>query len=150
MWLLFFTPTIERDEEMKLLIIDDEEGIRSSLKSLFRSEGYTLLEADDGLSGERLLREERPEVTITDIRLPGKSGLDLLETVRKPSPQRRSSSPATETLTWRSKPLGRGPSTSSRSPSLPTESSSPFATPSKRRPSPRPVGEHWRRNWQAP
>ena len=66
MWLLFFTPTIERDEEMKLLIIDDEEGIRSSLKSLFRSEGYTLLEADDGLSGERLLREERPEVTITD------------------------------------------------------------------------------------
>ncbi len=83
MWLLFFTPTIERDEEMKLLIIDDEEGIRSSLKSLFRSEGYTLLEADDGLSGERLLREERPEVTITDIRLPGKSGLDLLETVRK-------------------------------------------------------------------
>ncbi len=68
---------------MKLLIIDDEKGIRDSLKKIFSKENFFVIEAEDGITGEKLIFEEKPEVVIADIRMPGKSGIDILKKIRE-------------------------------------------------------------------
>ncbi len=68
---------------MKLLIIDDEKGIRDSLKTIFSKEKFNILEADDGIRGEQLIFEEKPEIIILDIRMPGKSGIDILKKINE-------------------------------------------------------------------
>ncbi len=68
---------------MKLLIIDDERGIRESLKNIFRREAYTILEAEDGIKGMELIERENPEVIVLDIRIPGKNGMEILKWVKE-------------------------------------------------------------------
>ena len=68
---------------MKLLIIDDETGIRESLRNIFKRENYTILEAGDGLEGQKLIEEENPEVVVLDIRIPGKNGIEILKWVKE-------------------------------------------------------------------
>jgi len=68
---------------MKLLIIDDEKGIRSSLKNVLGSDNFEIIEAEDGIKGENILFEEKPEIAILDIRMPGKNGINILEKAKK-------------------------------------------------------------------
>jgi len=67
----------------KLLIIDDEIGIRESLKNIFKREGFQILEAGDGVLGQKFLEKEMPEVVILDIRIPGKNGIELLKWIKE-------------------------------------------------------------------
>ena len=63
-------------------IIDDDESFRRSLQALLESAGYNV---NPYVSGEAFLREEnapRGDCIITDIRMPGFSGLDLMERLR--------------------------------------------------------------------
>ncbi|CAG1002341.1 partial putative signaling protein, partial [Rhodocyclaceae bacterium] len=69
-----------------LLIVDDEPGILSSLRRLFRREGYTLLTAESGLAGLEVLAGTEVGVVISDARMPGMSGGEFLGKVRELHP----------------------------------------------------------------
>ena len=71
---------------MRILIVDDEKSIRRSLEMFLEKKGYTVLTAEDGEKGLLILENERPEMLILDIRLPGMDGLEVLRTVRARQP----------------------------------------------------------------
>lgn len=69
-----------------LLIVDDESGILSSLRRLFRREGYNLLTAESGMAGLEVLAGTEVGVVISDARMPGMSGGEFLGKVRELHP----------------------------------------------------------------
>ncbi len=70
-----------------LLIIDDEPAITTVLGSFFeRNGGHTVSRAHSGLEGVDRLLQERPELTLLDLRLPDISGFEVLQRVREYDP----------------------------------------------------------------
>ncbi len=67
----------------KLLLVDDETGILDSLQILFKGEGYDLRVAHGGKAGIAALDEELPDIVVTDIRMPGVSGIEVLQYARE-------------------------------------------------------------------
>lgn len=63
----------------RLLIIEDEENLREVLAFLLEEEGYLVEAIGDGLEGEKRILANPYDLVITDIKLPGKDGLSLLE-----------------------------------------------------------------------
>ena len=66
----------------KLLLLDDEESILSSLKRLFRRDGYEIFTATDAVAAFEILAEHRIGVIISDQRMPGMSGTEFLRRVK--------------------------------------------------------------------
>lgn len=62
----------------RILVIDDEESIRELLADFLRSRGYEVTTTADGRSGLALLKEEKFELFLLDLMMPGMSGLDVL------------------------------------------------------------------------
>ncbi len=74
-------------ERVKILLVDDETGILDSLKILFKGEGYDVSAALSGKEALALLEGDRPDIILTDIRMPGTSGLELLARAREVDPE---------------------------------------------------------------
>jgi PAS domain S-box-containing protein len=78
-------PTGERDGPRRVLVVDDEDAIRSAMRRALERRGWEVDEAEDGK--EALLRLEvggRPQAydaIVTDLRMPGVSGIELYETL---------------------------------------------------------------------
>ena len=70
----------------KILVIDDEQGIRNLLDTLLRRKGYDVILADCGEKGLEVLRRERPDVLVLDLKMPGMDGLTVLGQVRSFNP----------------------------------------------------------------
>lgn len=68
-----------------LLVVDDEEGPRQSLRVVFKDDFHVLL-ASDGLSAIQLAKDERIDVAVLDIRMAGMSGIEVLERLRYVDP----------------------------------------------------------------
>ncbi len=71
-----------REKTFTVLIVEDEQIVRETLASdpLFAILGLTVIATgENGIEGERLIRELDPDIVITDIRLPGQDGLTMLE-----------------------------------------------------------------------
>src|SRR5271155_185159 len=68
-----------------LMIVDDEEGPRQSLRVVFKDQ-YNLLMANDGPRAIELAKQNRIDVAITDIRMVGMSGVELLEHLKAVDP----------------------------------------------------------------
>jgi len=66
-----------------ILIVDDDSDVRFMLASLLNSEGFTCLEAENGNKALAIVRENRTDLALLDLTLPGKSGLDILREIRK-------------------------------------------------------------------
>jgi two-component system, NtrC family, response regulator AtoC len=66
-----------------ILIVDDDERLRLTLALLLRTLGHEVVEAPDVAAAEVLLREREIDLVISDLRMPGGSGMDLLETVQR-------------------------------------------------------------------
>lgn len=75
-------------EDWKVLLIDDEEAIRRVVSIALADEGYQVLTAADGESGLRLCQEESPQIVITDIRMPGMDGIEVLKRIKGQAPDR--------------------------------------------------------------
>lgn len=71
----------------RILVIDDDESLQRVLRHNLEEEGYIVLLASSGEEGLRLLEEEEAELVITDIRMPGMDGVDVLRRVKELSPQ---------------------------------------------------------------
>ncbi|WP_082560994.1 sigma-54-dependent transcriptional regulator [Devosia sp. Root685] len=69
--------------DASVLIVDDEEMIRTALEQWLRLSGFTTHVADNAASALERLDEIRPHVILSDVRMPGLSGLDLLRKVRE-------------------------------------------------------------------
>ena len=70
----------------KVLIIDDEPGILSSLADVLGDEGHETLQAKNGVDGLALYRESRPDLVFLDIWLPDRDGLEVLHALREIDP----------------------------------------------------------------
>lgn len=66
----------------KLLLIDDEEGIRKVLGITLRDAGYEVVLANDGERGIELFQQEKPCVILTDIKMPGLDGIGVLKRIK--------------------------------------------------------------------
>ena len=62
----------------RILIIDDEELIRQTLRSILERAGHTVLDAPNGREGMRFRQEEPVDVVVTDIYMPEKDGMQVL------------------------------------------------------------------------
>ncbi len=71
---------------LKILLIDDEEGIRKLLSISLRNEGYTVITADSGNRGVELFKREAPSIVLTDIKMPGMDGIEVLKRIKKINP----------------------------------------------------------------
>jgi two-component system response regulator HydG len=69
-----------------VLIVDDEEPNRTSLEKIFRREQMRVLVADGAKQALEILRTHRVQVVLTDLMMPGTSGLELLRGVKEVSP----------------------------------------------------------------
>ncbi|MDX1646720.1 MAG: sigma-54 dependent transcriptional regulator [Longimicrobiales bacterium] len=70
----------------RLLVIDDERGIRSALAQVFEYEGHEVEEAADGHEGIELAESFRPDVIFLDVKMPGLDGLDVLGRLKEEDP----------------------------------------------------------------
>jgi len=61
----------------KLLIIDDEEGIRKVLSLSLASDGYEVSTASGGEEGVEKFKHELPQLVLTDIKMPGMDGIGM-------------------------------------------------------------------------
>ncbi len=71
----------------KVLLVDDEMGILDSLRILFKGEGYQVLAANGGGEALDLLSRQKPDLVVTDIRMPGTTGLEVLARAREVDPE---------------------------------------------------------------
>jgi signal transduction histidine kinase len=67
-------------------LVDDEEGIRRVLSISLTDSGYQVFTAGNGEEALRIFREDRPSIVVTDIKMPGMDGTDLLRKIKEESP----------------------------------------------------------------
>ncbi len=68
--------------DAKILIVEDEAGLVTALRDRLRKEGYTVSVAKDGLQGLELATQERFDLILLDLMLPGQSGLTVCQKLR--------------------------------------------------------------------
>lgn len=69
-------------DNRKILIVDDEQAVRSSLKVFLERNGFPVEEAENGLEAQKLLKEDEFFLVFTDITMPHLDGLELLMHIR--------------------------------------------------------------------
>ena len=67
----------------KILLIEDDSTVRESLTEVLKSEGYEVVQRADGSDLKQLLKSDIYDLIITDLKLPGKNGIDLIREMRK-------------------------------------------------------------------
>lgn len=73
-------------ENIKILLVDDEPGIRNVLKITLESSGHDVCLAKDGETGLVVFKKENPGIVITDIKMPGIDGIELLKQIKQLKP----------------------------------------------------------------
>ncbi len=75
------------EKKSRILVVDDDEAIRTRLVSALSRRGYDAESADGYNTAMDKMRSFHPEYVVTDLRMPEHSGLDVVETVKRTSPQ---------------------------------------------------------------
>lgn len=70
-----------------MLIVDDDESLRDSLRKTLEKEGYSVSEAQSGGIGIDKVRSEPPEVALVDLKMPDMSGLEFLRSLKAIAPE---------------------------------------------------------------
>ena len=78
---------LDNTTSSRILVIDDEAGIRESLEVLLTLEGYTVEMAIDGEEGMGLLEKRTYDLVLLDLALPGQTGLELLPQIHERYPE---------------------------------------------------------------
>ncbi len=80
---------MDHDHGTKVLLIEDEESIRTLLCLSLNKKGLRMIAAEDGLKGLEVFKRERPSIVITDVKMPGMDGIEVLKRVRELEPDTR-------------------------------------------------------------
>ncbi|PRO65743.1 response regulator [Alkalicoccus urumqiensis] len=67
----------------KLLVVDDQFGIRVLLKEVFEKDGYETYEAANGQKALQILESEHPDLVLLDMKIPGMDGIEILREMRQ-------------------------------------------------------------------
>lgn len=67
----------------KILIVDDEEDLIKVISVSLELEDFTILKAKDGVEALKVFEAERPDIILSDIRMPLMNGIELCENIRK-------------------------------------------------------------------
>src|SRR5207237_460405 len=70
-----------------ILVVDDEMGILDVLRILLKGEGFDVVTAQGGKAGLEALKTQAPDIVLTDIKMPGVTGTDILAAVREQDPE---------------------------------------------------------------
>jgi UDP-3-O-[3-hydroxymyristoyl] N-acetylglucosamine deacetylase len=70
-----------------ILIVDDEDGVRESVREVLTDEGYRVLDTADGTRVLKMIREEKPELVLLDIWMPQVDGIGLLKEIKSQEPE---------------------------------------------------------------
>jgi YesN/AraC family two-component response regulator len=70
-----------------ILIIDDEQPTLQMLTLYLEACGHTVLTAENEIQGLEVFRRQRPAIVLTDIKMPGKDGFDVLRQIKAIAPQ---------------------------------------------------------------
>ena len=65
----------------KILVIDDEPALQKAMQKALKNENYDIIFADNGLEGLELLKKEKPNLVLLDLRMPKLDGLGFLEKI---------------------------------------------------------------------
>lgn len=71
----------------RILLVDDEPSIRVLLSAVLKQAGYVVDVAEDGYAGLRSIQQDKPDIVITDLRMPNMNGFELLSVVRQRYPE---------------------------------------------------------------
>jgi len=71
---------------LSILLVDDEEGLRRAVMTFLKRRGMNVLAVEDGSDALRALRRERFDVIVSDVRMPGMSGAEFLQGLRREHP----------------------------------------------------------------
>src|SRR5260370_7404099 len=77
---------IETKQMEPLLLVEDKNELRTMLRKALERSGYTVDEAPDGSAALQKVRARRYLLVITDLKMPGASGLDVLRATNHPDP----------------------------------------------------------------
>jgi signal transduction histidine kinase len=78
---------IDRPPSDPILVIDDEVSVLEGLKEFLEDEGYDVHLAKNGNEGIRVFNEVRPDLVVTDLRMPGLSGMEVIRQIKTANPQ---------------------------------------------------------------
>lgn len=70
-----------------ILVVDDEDDVRESVREVLRDEGYRVVDTADGTHVLELIRQERPELVLLDIWMPQVDGIGLLKEIKTQEPE---------------------------------------------------------------
>jgi two-component system, response regulator, stage 0 sporulation protein F len=73
-------------EKKKVLIVDDQNGIRILLMEVFGSEGYETFQAANGKIALEIVEKEPPDLVLLDMKIPGMDGLEILKHLKAMHP----------------------------------------------------------------
>lgn len=80
------TATPEKDRAVRVLIVDDEPGIRRSLSRVMRARGFEVETADDGLQAVGVAPAFQPDCILMDVRMPRMNGIDAFHQLQRDCP----------------------------------------------------------------
>jgi len=70
----------------RILVVEDERNIRLLITTIMRQIGHEVMEAADGQDAMTLLKQETPDVVLTDLRMPRMTGIQLIEKLKQMFP----------------------------------------------------------------
>jgi two-component system response regulator MtrA len=70
------------NKEIKIVLAEDDENLRFLVAERLQSEGYKVLEANNGDAAEAAILDEQPDIVLLDWMMPGKQGSEVCQTVR--------------------------------------------------------------------
>jgi two-component system, response regulator, stage 0 sporulation protein F len=70
----------------KILIVDDQNGIRVLLMEVFSNEGYDTYQASNGKLALEIVRTNPPDLILLDMKIPGMDGLEILKHIKQINP----------------------------------------------------------------
>jgi len=73
---------VEVEKTSSLLVVDDEDAIRTVLRLILVRAGYDVTEAESGEGALRKVREEKPDLILLDVMMPGMDGFSVCERLR--------------------------------------------------------------------
>lgn len=71
----------------KVLVVDDQYGIRILLKEILEKDGYTMYQAANGMQALTIIKQHDLDLVLLDVKLPGMNGFDILKQVKGKYPQ---------------------------------------------------------------
>ena len=71
----------------RILVIDDEQMLRRTLRALLERAGHAVVEAEDGVEGMAQFKAQRPDLVLTDIIMPNREGVETIGEMRRQAPE---------------------------------------------------------------